>query len=151
MKHWCSPELYPQHVPNASSAPFPPLLFRQGGKEGAAGGTSETASTERAAAVRDVSYPLSPFPPFQTINASLVYVLGLASTERAATVRDVSYPLSPFPPFQSINAFPVYGLWLGLDGFAGNFSSFRIKHQTAPFRSNGAVRIHMARAVILRK
>ena len=30
------------------SAPFLPLLFRQDGKEGAAGGSSETASTERA-------------------------------------------------------------------------------------------------------
>ena len=62
--------------------------------------------------MRGVSYPLSPFSPFQTINAPLVYVLGLASTERAAAMRDVSYPLSPFPPFQNINAPLVYVLGL---------------------------------------
>ena len=33
------------------SAPFLPHLFRQGGKDGAAGGASETASTERAPAL----------------------------------------------------------------------------------------------------
>ena len=32
------PESYPQYAPNVTSAPFLPLLFRQGGKEGAAGG-----------------------------------------------------------------------------------------------------------------
>ena len=38
-------------------------------------------------AAREASYPLSPFPPFQNINASLVYVLGLASTERVPALR----------------------------------------------------------------
>ena len=32
------PESYPQYAPNVTSAPFLPLLFRQGGKDGAAGG-----------------------------------------------------------------------------------------------------------------
>ena len=46
--------------------PFLPHLFRQDGKDGAAGGASEPASTERVPAVRGVSFPLSPFLPFQT-------------------------------------------------------------------------------------
>ena len=48
--------------------PFLPYLFRQDGKDRAAGGASETASTERVPAVRGVSFPLSPFLPFQTAN-----------------------------------------------------------------------------------
>ena len=55
--------------------PFLPILFRQDGKEWAAGGASETASTERVSAKREASYPLSPFPPFQSANATLVCTL----------------------------------------------------------------------------
>ena len=86
------------------SAPFLPHLFRQGGKDGAAGGTSETASTERVSAMREASYPLSPFPPFQTANALLVCGLGPASTERVPAMRGASYPLSTFPPLSSRTA-----------------------------------------------
>ena len=49
------------------SAPFLPLLFRQDGKEGAAGGASETTTTERILAGK-ASYPLCSFLPFQTAN-----------------------------------------------------------------------------------
>ena len=42
------------------SAPFLPLLFRQDGKEGAAGGASETTTTERILASK-ASYPLCSF------------------------------------------------------------------------------------------
>ena len=45
--------------------PFLPYLFPRKGKDRAAGGTSETTTTERAAA-SDVSYPLCSFLPFQT-------------------------------------------------------------------------------------
>ena len=38
-------------------------------------------------AAREASYPLSPFPPLQNINASLVYVLGVASTERVPALQ----------------------------------------------------------------
>ena len=47
--------------------PFLPYLFPRKGKDRAAGGTSETTTTERAAA-SDVSYPLCSFLPFQTAN-----------------------------------------------------------------------------------
>ena len=67
-----------------SSASFLPILFWQDRKEWAAGGASETASTERVSAKREASYPLSPFPPFQSANASLVCVLviGLDGTSQ---------------------------------------------------------------------
>ena len=108
---------HPQDAPNASKHFFLPYLFSCERKDMAVGDTSEPASTERAAAMRDVSYPLSPFPPFQNANASLVCVLGLGldGTSRRA-MRDVSYPLSPFPPFQNANASLVCVLGLGLDG-----------------------------------
>ena len=47
----------------------------------AAESASETASTERAAAMCDVSYPLNPFPPFQNTNALLVCVLGFSAAQ----------------------------------------------------------------------
>ena len=80
-KNWCSPELYPQDAPRVPRRPFLPYLFPRRGKDRAAGGTSETASTERVSAVREVSYPLSPFPPFQNTNASLVRVLGFSAAQ----------------------------------------------------------------------
>ena len=60
--------MHPQYAPNVPQRPFsPPHLFRQDGKDGAAGGTSETASTERVSAMREAAYPLksvsSSFPP----------------------------------------------------------------------------------------
>ena len=62
-------------------------------------------------AMREASYPLSPLPPFQNANASLVCVLGpgLDRTSPRA-MRGASYPLSPFPPFQNTNASLVYVL-----------------------------------------
>ena len=65
LKHWASPEFRGRTHQTRPSAPFLPLLFRQDGKEGAAGGASETTATERAAA-SDVSFPLYSFLPFQT-------------------------------------------------------------------------------------
>ena len=50
-----------------ASSPFLPLLFRQDGKEGAAGGASEMATAERILASK-ASYPLCSFLPFQTAN-----------------------------------------------------------------------------------
>ena len=55
--------------------PFSPHSFPARRKEWAAGGASETASTERVSAKREASYPLSPFPPFQSANATLVCTL----------------------------------------------------------------------------
>ncbi len=66
-KHWASPKFRCRKHQTHPSAPFLPLLFRQDGKEGAAGGESETTTTERAAA-SDVSFPLCSFLPFQTAN-----------------------------------------------------------------------------------
>ena len=43
------------------------ISFRQDGKEGAAGGASETTTTERILAGK-ASYPLCSFLPFQTAN-----------------------------------------------------------------------------------
>ena len=48
--------------------PFLPYLFPREGKDMAAGGASEPASTERVPAIRGASFPLSPFLPFQTAN-----------------------------------------------------------------------------------
>ena len=65
------PEPHLQQAPNASKHSFLPYLFSCERKDRAAGGTSETASTERAAAIHGVSYPLSPFPPHSRRTASL--------------------------------------------------------------------------------
>ena len=72
------------------SAPFLPILFRQGGKEWAAGGTSETASPEQVSAMREASYPLRPFPPFQNAKLRWFAFWGLASPERALTLTPAS-------------------------------------------------------------
>ena len=73
-----------------TSAPFLPILFRQDGKEWAAGGSSETASTERVSAVREASFPLSPFPPLSRRTASLgspgIYGAGKTSPLSCASV-----------------------------------------------------------------
>ena len=53
-------------------------------------GSSEPASPERATAMRGVSYPLSPFPPLQIANASLVCNLrpgGISISLRASLNR----------------------------------------------------------------
>ena len=47
--------------------PFLPYLFLREGKDRAAGGTSETTTTERILASK-ASYPLCSFLPFQTAN-----------------------------------------------------------------------------------
>ena len=61
--------------------------------------------------MREASYPLSPFPPFQTANALLVCGLGLASTERVSAMREASYPLKTVSSSFLPNRFA---------GFAGN-------------------------------
>ncbi len=58
-------------------APFSPPSFparrkRRGRRRHVGNGLDGTSPRAK----RGVSYPLSPFPPFQNINASLVYVLG---------------------------------------------------------------------------
>ena len=59
------------------SALFSPIFSRARKKDWAAEGASETASTERVLAVREASYPLSLFPPFQSANAPLVCTLAV--------------------------------------------------------------------------
>ena len=67
LKYRDSPEFRRRLHQTHPSAPFLPYLFRQDGKDRAAGGASETTTAERAAA-SDVSYPLCSFLPFQTAN-----------------------------------------------------------------------------------
>ena len=111
-------KLYPQYAPDVSKRPFSPPSFparrkRRGRRRHVGNGLDGTSPRAK----RGASYPLSPFPPFQNINASLVYVLGpgLDGTSPRAK-RGVSYPLSPFPPSkaQTLRWFAFWGL--GLDG-----------------------------------
>ena len=62
-------ELHSQYAPNVTKRPFLPYLFPRKGKDRAAGGTSETASTERVPApcakhlilcVRFLLFPVEP-------------------------------------------------------------------------------------------
>ena len=62
-----SPECRGRKHQTVTQRPFLPYLFPRKGKDMAAGGASETTTTERAAA-SDVSYPLCSFLPFQTAN-----------------------------------------------------------------------------------
>ena len=76
------PELYPQDAPNASQRPFSPPSFparrKRWGRRRCVGNGLDGTSLR---AMREVSYPLRPFPPFQTANALLVCGLGLPSTD----------------------------------------------------------------------
>ena len=54
-------------APNVTQRPFLPYLFPRKGKDRAAGGASETTTTERILASK-ASYPLCSFLPFQTAN-----------------------------------------------------------------------------------
>ena len=70
--HIGSFQIHPKIAPAARTKPYPsvpflPYLFRQDGKDRAAGGASGMTTTERAAA-SDVSFPLCSFLPFQTAN-----------------------------------------------------------------------------------
>ena len=56
-----------QNAPNASKHSFLPYLFSCERKDRAAGGASETTTTERILASK-ASYPLCSFLPFQTAN-----------------------------------------------------------------------------------
>ena len=66
-KHRFLPEFRGRKHQTASKHSFLPYLFSCERKDRAAGGASETTTTERAAA-SDVSYPLCSFLPFQTAN-----------------------------------------------------------------------------------
>ena len=90
LKHWVSPEFGGRKRQTVTQRPFLPYLFPRKGKDRAAGGTSETTTTERAAA-SDVSFPLCSFLPFQTASetrglgfrANLWQPLSLGSAEPA--------------------------------------------------------------------
>ena len=64
-KHWDLPEFRGRTHQTRPSAPFLPYLFPRKGKDRAAGGASETTTTERILASK-ASYPLCSFFPFQT-------------------------------------------------------------------------------------
>ena len=72
--------------------PFLPYLFPRKGKDRAAGGASETTTTERILASK-ASYPLCSFLPFQTANS--ICGLGFSCKSATAIPQSLSAP-APF-------------------------------------------------------
>ena len=66
-KHRFQPEIRCRKHQTVTKRPFLPYLFPRKGKDRAAGGASETTTTERILAGK-ASYPLCSFLPFQTAN-----------------------------------------------------------------------------------
>ena len=67
LKNWCLPEFRCSMHPIVTKHSFLPYLFSCERKDRAAGGASETTTTERILASK-ASYPLCSFLPFQTAN-----------------------------------------------------------------------------------
>ena len=65
LKNWCLPEFRCSMHPIVTKHSFLPYLFSCERKDRAAGGASETTTTERILASK-ASYPLCSFLPFQT-------------------------------------------------------------------------------------
>ena len=66
-KHRFQPKIRCRKHQTVTKRPFLPYLFPRKGKDRAAGGASETTTTERILASK-ASYPLCSFLPFQTAN-----------------------------------------------------------------------------------
>ena len=88
--------------------------------------SSETASTERVAARRDVSYPLSPLPPLQIANATLV-----------CNLRPGGISISPRSPLEPTKKTASVFLDLSRD----NKNSVEIRQTVKPMRIRTALQI----------
>ena len=101
LKNRFLPEPYPQNAPIVTSAPFLLLLFRQDGKEGAAGGASETTTAEGAAA-SDVCFLCARFflSKPQTEFAVWVFFMQICyNLSVSASPSQHPYPFCPFGTF----------------------------------------------------